>query len=75
MKFMLINDLLNRKIDWQKTKESPYLFTANVEGQVFMLRLNDFPEEPLCTLIWSDGEQDLDDLGRKWTLPRHRSNP
>jgi hypothetical protein len=69
---MTVKELLKRKIDWQKTSDNAYMFTCMIDGQVFKLRLNDFPEEPLCTIIWDDGEQNLDDLGKEWTLPKHR---
>ena len=52
--------------------ESDYVFSAVIDGEELKLRLNDFPEEPLCTLIWEGNEQDLDDLGKHWTLPKHR---
>lgn len=65
--------ILNQKIDWQKSFESEYIFTAMIDGKLWKLRLNDFPEEPLCTVIWEGGQQDLDDLGEHWTLPKHRS--
>ena len=65
-----IKKFLNQKIDWQKSKKSDYLFIANIDGCLLKLRLNDFPEEPLCTLIWESGQQDLEDLGKNWTLPK-----
>ena len=69
---MDVKKLLGMKIDWQKTSESEYLFWAIVDGEELQLRLNDFPEEPICTLSRSTGKRDLDDLGENWTLPRHR---
>lgn len=62
-------------LNWQKTEESPYVFATTVRGEVIKLRLNDFPEEPLCTLIFGGREVDLDDLGPNWTLPKHRVVP
>jgi hypothetical protein len=64
--------ILKQKIDWQKSDESDYIFNAIIGGKIWKLRLNDFPEEPLCTVIWGSGQQDLDDLGEHWTLPKHR---
>jgi hypothetical protein len=67
-----IKELYSMEIDWQKTTE-PYIFSTMVNGQQVRLRLNSFPDEPMCTVIWSDGvEQDLDDLGADWTLPKQR---
>jgi len=59
-------------IAWQKSEASTHIFVAEVDGETIWLRLNDFPEEPLCTVIWAEGEQDLDDLASEWTLPKHR---
>ena len=67
-----MEQLLGIPIAWQKTQESEYVFVAKIDEQDIRLRLNDFPEEPLCTIIWSGGEQNLDDLGKEWTLPKHR---
>lgn len=64
--------LKQSKIDWQKTTESPYLFRAVLQGKSVYLRLNDFPDEPLCTAIIDGKETDLDDFPKSWTLPRHR---
>lgn len=67
-----IKALRRLRIDWQETEDKPYEFSANVEGEELRLRLNDFPEEPLCTLFSQGKEVDLDDLGPRWTLPKHR---
>jgi len=69
---MTVKELLKRKIDWQKTSDNAYQFVCTIEEQIFQLRLNDFPEEPLCTIIWNGGEQNLDNIGKEWTLPKHR---
>jgi hypothetical protein len=70
---VIVGEILQRKVDWKNALESAFIFSAVVDGQTFKLRMNDFPEEPLCTLIWADGQQqDLEDLGKRWTLPAHR---
>jgi hypothetical protein len=67
-----INELWLMKIDWQMTTDA-YIYTATIAGQQVRLRLNSFPDEPMCTVIWSDNnEQDLDDLSKQWTLPKER---
>ena len=68
----LIEQLQQARVDWQPTKNSPYTFEALFCGKQVLLRLNDFPEEPLCTVIFDNHEQDLDDFPKSWTLPRHR---
>jgi hypothetical protein len=68
----LLDQLQQSRVDWEPTKESPYLFQAVFQGKVVRLRLNDFPEEPLCTAIIDGVETDLHDFPKTWTLPRHR---
>jgi hypothetical protein len=68
-----ILELLQRsKVDWRKTSESPYVFQHIFQGKTVYLRLNDFPDEPLCTVIIDGQETDLNELPNHWTLPRHR---
>lgn len=67
-----IDELMATKIDWEVSAESPYIFQAEVESQLIRLRLNDFPEESLCTLLAFDQQIDLDDFPQLWSLPRHR---
>jgi len=68
----LLDQLQQSRVDWGATKESPYIFQAVLQGKVVLLRLNDFPEEPLCTVIIDGAETDLHDFPKTWTLPRHR---
>jgi len=68
----LLDYLTQSRIDWQTTSESPYIFEAVFQGTMVRLRLNDFPEEPLCTVVIDGAGTDLDDLPKTWTLPRHR---
>lgn len=68
----LLDQLQQARIDWQKTSESPYVFQAVFQGKAVRLRLNDFPEEPLCTVIIDGAETDLHEFSKSWTLPRHR---
>ena len=68
-----VRDVFNMKIDWENTS-SPQVLRAVVNGKEVRLRFNDFPEEPLCTLIWEGGQQDLSDRGPLWTLPEEREN-
>jgi len=47
----LLEQLQHAKIDWNKTTESPCIFQTSVNGKTVRLRLNDFPEEPLCSVV------------------------
>jgi hypothetical protein len=68
----LMENILHSRIDWESSTESPYTFQAVCEGRAVRLRLNDFPDEPLCTLIVEGTETDLREFPPLWTLPRHR---
>jgi hypothetical protein len=70
---MKINDLLLRKIEWIQTGEEKWLLHADVDGRSIHLRLNDFPEENICTVFIGEGSYDLESLPSAWTLPAHRS--
>ena len=67
-----MNRLKVAEIDWQESPQDKYLFYTVFDNSIVHLRLNDFPEEPICTLIYEDREVNLDELPRSWTLPRHR---
>lgn len=69
---MDIHELLLRQVAWQKTDGNQFVFVVDIDGQQVHLRLNDFPEEPLCTVMWAGGQIDLNEFGANWTLPRHR---
>lgn len=75
---MSTNDLIQRlwqcRVDWELSAESPYLFQAAFENKTVQLRLNDFPDEPLCTIIVDGTETDLHEFPSLWTLPRHRQS-
>jgi hypothetical protein len=64
--------LLDTKIDWLASKEDDYTFFAVIDEKRYELRLNDFPQEPLCTVACGSESYDLNKFGKAWTLPRHR---
>ena len=64
--------LLRSRLDWQEVPASPYLFESVFQNQYVRLRLNDFPDAPLCTLFVDGEEQHLEEFPSTWTLPRHR---
>jgi hypothetical protein len=66
-------DLLRRnKVDWEATQESKFVFRAIFQEKIVLLRLNDFPDEPICTVIVDEDETDVEPFPETWTLPRHR---
>lgn len=69
-----INKILESKIDWEKSKTEEYFFQTIFDGRKILLRLNDFPDEPICTIIINSQETDIEEFPEKWTLPAHRTN-
>jgi hypothetical protein len=63
-----VKNYLAEKIDWKRTTDAHHPFTAEFEGEKCVIRLNDFPEEHLYTLI-VDGKEvaDFDDWSATWT--------
>lgn len=56
---MNIEEVLELPVPWQWTGEATFAYTAVVEGSTFMIRVNDFPEEDLYTLL-VDGDEIVD---------------
>jgi hypothetical protein len=71
MKSPIIDKLLNATIDWEKSRDIAFVFVAVFEGTSLRLRLNDFPDEPVCTIFFGTEKMDLEDIPRSWTLPAH----
>ncbi len=42
---------LNRPIEWRLSEDPIMIYTANVDGREWMIRINDFPDEPLFSVI------------------------
>jgi hypothetical protein len=40
------------------------------DGEKCELKMNDFPDEPLYTLVWRGERIDFDDAPSSWVLPR-----
>jgi predicted metal-dependent HD superfamily phosphohydrolase len=68
----LIEKLRATTVDWDPSNDSRYIFQTNFENMLVQLRLNDFPAEPLCTVIIGPQEVELTDLTEfppGWKLP------
>jgi hypothetical protein len=61
-------DYLKTKLHWEKTNDPLYPYTICSVDKNFKLCLNDYPEEPMYTLI-IDGEinESFDDWPEAWT--------
>ena len=67
-----IGQLCRSRVDWQVTTECKYIFQAVFQGELVKLRLNDFPEEPFCTVMHDGQEINIEPFPEIWTLPKHR---
>ena len=59
--------ILESKIEWKQQKNDKKFFRAHFNGCELELRLNNFPEEPLYTVL-GEFKFDLDDLPSNWTV-------
>ena len=61
--------ILNTKINWVRVDDNIRYCFAYYQEKVILLRMNDFPDEPLFTLINGISITDLDELPSKWSYP------
>ena len=65
-----VQNYLEEKIAWEKGTDPKYPFVASIDGERCVVRLNDFPDESLYTLIVNDIEiADFDDWPKQWSRP------
>jgi len=67
---MKANELLLEEIHWQRDAARKAFFFAEVCGVRVEMRLNNFPDEVLCTLFVGSESLDVDNWGKKWHLPK-----
>lgn len=64
---------LGRKVLWKETEDVDFPYQAYLGKNLWRLRINDFPAEPLYTLFVNGKEVfNLDDPPPAWTFP-HKS--
>jgi hypothetical protein len=55
-------------LKWDKSEDVEYPFQTNHEGYMLQIRLNDFPEEQMYSLIVNDEiTEDFDDWPENWS--------
>ena len=64
--------LLATSVDWVEVPNKPYHFAGTGAGAGCELRLNDFPQDNICTLWCNGSRHELDEFPARWRLPRHR---
>lgn len=52
--------LLSQPIEWMKTGDATFPFATVIDGVNYQIRVNDFPAEPLYTLIRNTSERIID---------------
>jgi RNA polymerase sigma-70 factor (ECF subfamily) len=58
---------LNESITWEETTNPEYPYSAKIGQDNYVIRLNDFPDESLYTLIVNNEEvEDFDDWPEQW---------
>lgn len=63
------NELINMHIKWEKHPYSDRFFYFYDNECLILLRLNDFPDEPLLTLINGFEITDFDEYSKDWKIP------
>lgn len=67
---MLINNsgkYFSKTLTWMKTEHAEFPFSTWVNGECWEIRINDFPEEPLYTLLIEKNPViHFDDWPKRW---------
>jgi hypothetical protein len=68
---MILARCLIDPIAWEKTGDGEYPYAALVSGRRWVIRVNDFPAQPLYTLMIDGAEAlDLEDWPSVWRRPQ-----
>lgn len=63
-------DVTDTPLVWQHSGSAEFPYTTDARGRRFTIRINDFPEESMYTLMAEGRElQNLEDWPAKWTMP------
>ena len=61
---------LSRPASWRRSGKAEFPYAASVAGQNWVIRLNDFPIDPMYTLLIDGGEVgNFDDWPSCWQRP------
>lgn len=67
MNNLSLSTCLKQAVAWVKTDRAEFPYTAEVKGQTWLIRINNFPEEPLYTLLIENQEiGSFDDWSTVW---------
>lgn len=65
----VIDKLIEQSISWIKHPNSLRYYYIILDRGIVLLRLNDFPDEPLLTLIHGLEILDIEEVPQKWIVP------
>jgi hypothetical protein len=66
------DDYFELPIRWTKTVDAEFPYAAVIDGQQWTIRINDFPEEPLYTLLVGGKEViSFDSWPKTWHREAH----
>jgi hypothetical protein len=68
---MTNEELISSTVFWKKHPDIGYYYYNEEYDKLILLRMNNFPEEPLFTLINGLDITDLEDKPTGWNLERH----
>lgn len=61
------------QIEWKRIRDARFPYAAIVNDCQWIIRINDFPKEPLYTLIIDDQElEDFSDWPDRWHKPESK---
>jgi hypothetical protein len=64
-------DFFSERISWQETGDAEFPYRTIFEGDKLQIRVNDFPDKPLYTLIINGMEEaDYEDWSPSWRKTR-----
>ncbi len=64
------HNYLEEKMVWKEGGEPVYPYITNISGEKCLIRINDFPNDHLYTLIVNDKEVvSFDDWPKHWSRP------
>ncbi len=62
-----VRSYLEEKVSWRRGPDPNYPYEAEINGDKLVVRLNDFPDESLYTLLVNDEEAaKFDDWPSQW---------
>lgn len=66
---MNFHELMTNRMYWVSGRSAEFPHFTMINGTEAMIRINDFPKEPMYTLIIADSHFDFDDWPDAWVKP------